>query len=127
MNTNNGKEVPRTLHEKIDRQKKFEQAQFQTMMEVYDHYRNGTFLSLDIVGSTKLKDGEDGVVVVDSFKAFHSFVLDRIDGSVSNVFSGDGVRCLFSSLYLRKVETYNGYYLFTHKAEARRFAYSLKR
>jgi len=86
---------PLSLHEKIARQKKLEQAQIQTMMDVYSHYQNGTFLSLDVVGSTKLKEGEDSIIVVDSFKAFHTFITHHISRSASSVFSGDGVMCLF--------------------------------
>lgn len=84
-----------SLQEKIIRQQKLEREQLQVMMEVYSHYRDGTFLSIDIVGSTKLKEGVDSVVVVSSFRAFHQFIKEHITQSISHVFSGDGIMCLF--------------------------------
>lgn len=113
------------LNEKIQRQKKLGQAQFQAMMDVYGHYREGTFMSLDIVGSTKLKEGVDSIAVVDSFKAFHGYVSAFITGSVSSVFSGDGVMCLFKTpqeavdaglAILRNLETFN-----RHKSRLKRY------
>ena len=45
--------VPLTLAQKLARKKELEKEQFLMMKDLYGHYRNGTFLSIDIVGSTK--------------------------------------------------------------------------
>ena len=67
-----------SLEEKLARKKELEKEQFQMMKDLYGHYRNGTFLSMDIVGSTKLKEGEDSICVVQSFQAFHRYINENI-------------------------------------------------
>jgi class 3 adenylate cyclase len=84
-----------SLSEKLERKRELEREQFAMMKDLYAHYRNGTFLSVDIVGSTRLKEGEDSLKVIHTFQAFHRFVHDNIYGSLGSVFSGDGVMCLF--------------------------------
>jgi len=85
----------KSLKEKIALQRELEAEHMKLMRDVYSHYENGTFMSIDIVGSTRLKDGVDSIVVVDTFQSFHQFIKDCIEGCVSNVFSGDGIMCLY--------------------------------
>src|SRR5512139_1022430 len=84
-----------TLVEKLQRQKELEQEQSTVIVELYNHYRNGTFLSVDIVNSAKLKEGEDNLRVVRTFLAFHRYLTRRTRGALASLFSGDGVMCLF--------------------------------
>jgi class 3 adenylate cyclase len=84
-----------TLVEKLQRQKELEQEQSTVIVELYGHYRNGTFLSVDIVNSAKLKEGEDSLRVVRTFLAFHRYLSGRTRGALASLFSGDGVMCLF--------------------------------
>jgi class 3 adenylate cyclase len=114
-----------SLDDKIQRQKKLSSAQFTALLDVYRHYRQGTFLSLDIVGSTRLKEGVDGMAVVDTFKAFHSYVGAFTTTAVSSVFSGDGVMCFFKTpqeavdaalAILRNLEMFN-----QHKSRLKRY------
>ena len=84
-----------TLVEKLQRQKELEQEQSKVIVDLYSHYRNGTFLSVDIVNSAKLKEGEDSLRVVRTFLAFHRYLTRRSRGALASLFSGDGVMCLF--------------------------------
>lgn len=84
-----------TLVEKLQRQKELEQEQSRVIVDIYRHYRNGTFLSVDIVNSAKLKEGEDNLRVVRTFLAFHRYLTRRTRGALASLFSGDGVMCLF--------------------------------
>jgi class 3 adenylate cyclase len=84
-----------TLVEKLQRQKELEQEQSTVIADLYRHYRNGTFLSVDIVNSAKLKEGEDSLRVVRTFLAFHRYLSSRTHGALASLFSGDGVMCLF--------------------------------
>jgi len=86
-----------TLAKKLERKKELEQEQYRMIVDLYGHYRNGTFLSIDIVDSTKLKEGEDSLRVVQTFQAFHGYIAQHIAGSLASVFSGDGVMCLYDA------------------------------
>lgn len=86
-----------TLAAKLERTKELEQEQYRMMVDLYSHYRNGTFLSVDIVNSTKLKEGEDSLRVIQTFQAFHRSIGEHIKGSLASVFSGDGVMCLYET------------------------------
>jgi class 3 adenylate cyclase len=88
-------DVRGTLAAKLERKKDLEQEQYKMIVDLYGHYRNGTFLSIDVVNSTKLKEGEDSLKVIQTFQAFHRFVNEHIQRSLTSVFSGDGVMCLF--------------------------------
>jgi class 3 adenylate cyclase len=95
MEAENTAPRPESLAEKLERKREMEKEQFTMMTDLYGHYRNGTFLSIDIVGSTRLKEGEDSLKVMQAFQAFHRFISENIYGSLGSVFSGDGVMCLF--------------------------------
>jgi class 3 adenylate cyclase len=84
-----------TLVEKLQRQKELEQEQSSAIVDLYSHYRNGTFLSVDVVNSAKLKEGEDSLKVVRTFLAFHRYLRRLTGGALASLFSGDGVMCLF--------------------------------
>jgi len=84
-----------TLAAKLERKKELEQEQYKMIVDLYGHYRNGTFLSIDICNSTKLKEGEDSLRVIQTFQAFHRFINEHTRRSLTSVFSGDGVMCLF--------------------------------
>jgi len=84
-----------TLVEKLQRQKELEQEQSSVIVDLYNHYRNGTFLSVDVVNSAKLKEGEDSLKVVRTFLAFHRYLSRQTGGALASLFSGDGVMCLF--------------------------------
>jgi class 3 adenylate cyclase len=84
-----------TLVEKLQRQKELEQEQSSVIVDLYSHYRNGTFLSVDVVNSAKLKEGEDSLKVVRTFLAFHRYLSRLASGALASIFSGDGVMCLF--------------------------------
>ena len=84
-----------TLVEKLQRQKELEQEQSSVIVDLYSHYRNGTFLSVDVVNSAKLKEGEDSLKVVRTFLAFHRYLSRLTRGALASLFSGDGVMCLF--------------------------------
>ena len=84
-----------TLVEKLRRQKELEREQSSAIVDLYSHYRNGTFLSVDVVNSAKLKEGEDSLKVVRTFLAFHRYLSRRTGGALASLFSGDGVICLF--------------------------------
>jgi class 3 adenylate cyclase len=84
-----------TLVEKLQRQKELEQEQSSVIVDLYSHYRNGTFLSVDVVNSAKLKEGEDSLKVVRTFLAFHRYLSRQTRGALASLFSGDGVMCLF--------------------------------
>jgi len=84
-----------TLVEKLQRQKELEQEQSSVIVDLYSHYRNGTFLSVDIVNSAKLKEGEESLKVVRTFLAFHRYLSRLTRGALASLFSGDGVMCLF--------------------------------
>jgi len=84
-----------TLARKLERKKELEQEQYKMVVDLYGHYRNGTFLSIDVVNSTKLKEGEDSLKVVQTFQAFHRYIAEHITGALASVFSGDGVMCLY--------------------------------
>jgi class 3 adenylate cyclase len=84
-----------TLAAKLERKRRLEQEQYKMIVDLYGHYRNGTFLSIDVVNSTKLKEGEDSLRVVQTFQAFHRFINECTWQSLTSVFSGDGVMCLF--------------------------------
>jgi class 3 adenylate cyclase len=86
-----------TLARKLERKKELEQEQYTMIVDLYGHYRNGTFLSIDIVNSTKLKEGEDSLKVIQTFQAFHRYIAEHITGSLASVFSGDGVMCLYEA------------------------------
>ena len=86
-----------TLAKKLERKKALEQEQYKIIVDLYGHYRNGTFLSIDIVNSTKLKEGEDSLKVVQTFQAFHRYIAEHMTGSLASVFSGDGVMCLYEA------------------------------
>jgi class 3 adenylate cyclase len=90
-------DVRGTLAAKLERKKELEQEQYKMIVDLYGHYRNGTFLSIDVVNSTKLKEGEDSLKVIQTFQAFHRFVNEHIRRSLTSVFSGDGVMCLFET------------------------------
>jgi class 3 adenylate cyclase len=90
-------EEQETLAQKLERKKELEQEQYKMVVDLYGHYRNGTFLSIDIVNSTKLKEGEDSLKVVHTFQAFHRYIAEHISGSLASVFSGDGVMCLYDA------------------------------
>jgi class 3 adenylate cyclase len=87
--------APQGIKSKISRHKKLEQEQYKAMLDLYSHYQDGTFLSLDIVSSTKLKEGESSLAVINSFQAFQAYIKEHIARAASTVFSGDGVMCLF--------------------------------
>jgi class 3 adenylate cyclase len=84
-----------TLAEKLERQRELERQQSDVIADLYSHYRNGSFLSVDIVASTKLKEGEDSLKVVRTFQAFHRYLNRRTRNALASLFSGDGVICLF--------------------------------
>jgi class 3 adenylate cyclase len=84
-----------TLVEKLQRQKELEQEQSNVIVDLYSHYRNGTFMSVDVVNSAKLKEGEDSLKVVRTFLAFHRYLSRLTRGALASLFSGDGVICLF--------------------------------
>jgi len=84
-----------TLVEKLQRQKELEQEQSSAIVDLYSHYRNGTFMSVDVVNSAKLKEGEDSLKVVRTFLAFHRYLRRLTRGALASLFSGDGVMCLF--------------------------------
>jgi class 3 adenylate cyclase len=86
-----------TLAKKLERKRKLEQEQYRMIVDLYGHYRNGTFLSIDIVNSTKLKEGEDSLKVLQTFQAFHRYIAEHITGSLASVFSGDGVMSLYDA------------------------------
>ena len=90
-------EEQETLAKKLERKKELEQEQYRMIVDLYGHYRNGTFLSIDIVNSTKLKEGEDSLKVIQTFQAFHRYIHEHITGSLASVFSGDGVMCLYDA------------------------------
>jgi class 3 adenylate cyclase len=90
-----GKSPRPTLVEKLERQRELEREQSDVIADLYAHYRNGTFLSVDIVNSTKLKEGQDSLKVVRTFQAFHRYLNRRTSGALASLFSGDGVMCLF--------------------------------
>jgi class 3 adenylate cyclase len=90
-------EEQETLAKKLERKKELEQEQYKMIVDLYGHYRNGTFLSIDIVNSTKLKEGEDSLKVIQTFQAFHRYIAEHITGSLASVFSGDGVMCLYEA------------------------------
>jgi class 3 adenylate cyclase len=84
-----------TLGEKLQRQRELEQQQSSVIVDLYSHYRNGTFLSVDVVNSAKLKEGEDSLKVVRTFLAFHRYLSKVTHGALASLFSGDSVMCLF--------------------------------
>jgi class 3 adenylate cyclase len=84
-----------TLVEKLQRQRELEQEQSSAIVDLYSHYRNGTFLSVDVVNSAKIKEGEDSLKVVRTFLAFHRYLSEATHGALASLFSGDGVMCLF--------------------------------
>jgi class 3 adenylate cyclase len=88
-------DVRDALAAKLERRKELEQEQYKMIVDLYGHYRNGTFLSIDVVNSTKLKEGEDSLRVIQTFQAFHRFINEHTRRSLTSVFSGDGVMCLF--------------------------------
>jgi class 3 adenylate cyclase len=90
-------ETQETLAKKLERKRKLEQEQYRMIVDLYGHYRDGTFLSIDIVNSTKLKEGEDSLKVIQTFQAFHRYIAEHISGSLASVFSGDGVMCLYDA------------------------------
>ena len=90
-------EKQETLAKKLERKKELEQEQYKMIVDLYGHYRNGTFLSIDIVNSTKLKEGEDSLKVIQTFQAFHRYIAEHITGCLASVFSGDGVMCLYET------------------------------
>lgn len=90
-----GKSPRPTLAAKLERQRELEREQSDVIADLYSHYRNGTFLSVDIVNSTKLKEGEDSLKVVRTFQAFHRYLNRRTHEALASLFSGDGVMCLF--------------------------------
>jgi len=90
-----GKSPRPTLVEKLERHRELEQKQSKAIVDLYSHYRNGTFLSVDIVSSTKLKEGEDSLKVVRTFQAFHQYLNRHTRGALTSLFSGDGVMSLF--------------------------------
>src|SRR5512139_1945334 len=90
-------EEQESLAKKLERKKELEQEQYKMIVDLYGHYRNGTFLSIDIVNSTKLKEGEDSLRVIQSFQAFHRYIAEHITGCLASVFSGDGVMCLYET------------------------------
>ena len=90
-------EEQETLAKKLERKKELEREQYRMIVDLYGHYRNGTFLSIDIVNSTKLKEGEDSLKVIQTFQAFHRYIAEHITGSLASVFSGDGVMCLYEA------------------------------
>jgi class 3 adenylate cyclase len=90
-------EEQESLEKKLERKKELEQEHHKMIVDLYGHYRNGTFLSIDIVDSTKLKEGEDSLRVIQTFQAFHRYIAERITGCLASVFSGDGVMCLYET------------------------------
>ena len=86
-----------SLAKKLERKKELEQEQYKMIADLYGHYRNGTFMSIDIVNSTKLKEGEDSLKVVQTFQSFHRYIAEHMTGSLASVFSGDGVMCLYEA------------------------------
>ena len=90
-------EEQESLAKKLERKKELEQEQYKMIVDLYGHYRNGTFLSIDIVNSTNLKEGEDSLKVIQTFQAFHRYIAEHITGCLASVFSGDGVMCLYET------------------------------
>jgi class 3 adenylate cyclase/CheY-like chemotaxis protein len=59
--------------------------------------RTSTFVSIDIVGSTQLKTGENEQDIIATFLAYHKFVSDQAylhHGEVIHI-TGDGILCRF--------------------------------
>ncbi len=59
---------------------------------------HGVFLAIDIAGSTKLKDGQDPLIVEYSFREYHSFVESILTshGVALFTWAGDGSMSLFN-------------------------------
>ncbi len=59
--------------------------------------RTGTFLSVDVVGSTQIKTGQNEQDIIYTFLAYHKLVSDlayQHHGEVTNI-TGDGMMCRF--------------------------------
>src|ERR1700744_3880986 len=59
--------------------------------------RTGTFMSIDVVGSTPLKTGQNEQDIIYTFLAYHKLVSDLAythHGEVTNI-TGDGMMCRF--------------------------------
>lgn len=71
------------------------------LVELQDRLTEGeefvTFLSLDVVGSTKMKSGADPLAVEFTFNEYHGFVdqITRKHGGRVHSTAGDGITCAF--------------------------------
>ncbi|MAF11535.1 hypothetical protein CMK11_13885 [Candidatus Poribacteria bacterium] len=67
--------------------------------EMTTHLKVRTFLCVDVVGSTRMKAGQDPFLVQFSFAEYHRFVQATVESHHGVVHStaGDGVMCLFRS------------------------------
>ena len=65
--------------------------------EMMTHMKIRTFLCLDVVGSTRIKEGEDPFLIQFSFMEYHRFVADIVKthhGLIHGT-AGDGIMCCF--------------------------------
>jgi CheY-like chemotaxis protein len=71
----------------------------QLHQEMMTHMKVRTFLCLDVVGSTKIKEGEDPFLVQFSFMEYHRFVEEIVKthhGLIHGT-AGDGIMCCFDT------------------------------
>lgn len=67
--------------------------------EMMTHMKVRTFLCLDVVGSTRIKEREDPFLVQFSFMAYHRFVAEIVDAHHGLIHgtAGDGIMCCFDT------------------------------